>query len=330
MIENSSSFFLRITATSRCNLKCEYCNPNNEFNENLISNKELAETIKAASELGIKTVHWTGGEPTLRKGIVDLVEESSQYGISTQSITTNGVLFNRMAEKFCKAGLTGASISLDSLNAEKVERITGFNILNNVQESIEKSCDLFQHVTVNMVVMRQNFEEMPNFIEFAKKMDGRFIPRFCELQNFGPAYEEDPQLFTKNYVSRTEIFDSLKNIDQIEIKPRKLVDKENSHAEYFFLKRNNLIAGIIAPYFYRWSCAEENCGRIRIGPTGIIKSCVASNSYFLSESSFEEKKDILKKVIEEKQARILDNNFPKNHKPAYKELRFGLDINKSN
>ena len=324
MTEKISPFFLRITATPRCNLKCEYCNPNESFSLKTTPDKDLIETSKAAAEFGIRTAHWTGGEPTIRKGIIKLVDAYAQSGITTQSVTTNGVLFNKMAKDFSSAGLTGASISLDSLNKEKVKLITGYDVLEPVRESIINSCELFPNVTVNMVVMRQNFNEISDFINFAQEMHGRFIPRFCELQNFGPAYEKNPQLFLQNYVSREEIVQRLKDIDQVEDRPRKSIDKENGHAEYFYLKDHNLITGIIAPYSHGWSCAESNCGRIRIGPTGTIKSCVSNSAYHLNGSSYEEKLVILKKVISEKQERIIENNFPKSHVPAYTELRFGL------
>lgn len=327
VVDKIHPFFLRITATPECNLRCKYCNPNGVFSSDVMSNLNLIETVSAAYDLGIRTVHWTGGEPTVRRDLVDLVKKSKYIGIETQSITTNGVLFNKMAESLSVAGLTGASISLDSLKTEKVKLISGSNVLRQVQEAIIKSCDLFPNVVVNMVVMRQNLGEIPDFIKFAQDLDGRFIPRFCELQNFGPAFEEEPQLFTQNYVSRKEIIQALKNIDQIGERCREPIDKENGHAEYFFLRNHNLIAGIIAPYSHGWPCAKSDCGRIRIGPTGAIKSCVFSPTYQLEGLSYKDKLDVLKKVIEEKRQRITENNFPQNHVPAYKELRFGLKNN---
>ncbi|OGU57828.1 MAG: hypothetical protein A2V66_10920, partial [Ignavibacteria bacterium RBG_13_36_8] len=298
--ERTPSFFLRISAAPNCNLRCEYCNPDGEFKPGIISDKELLDSIKAGYRMGIRTVHFTGGEPTLRKGIVDLVAETKNIGIEKISLTTNGVLFNKMAENFKKAGLTGASISLDSLDSEKVREITGFDVFKPVYESIVKSCDLFPNVVVNMVVMRKNLSEIKDFVDFADKMEGRFIPRFCELQNFGPAYEKDPDSFVKNHVPRVEIIQALEAIRHIESKFKESRDSENAHAEYFELGNDGLVVGVIAPFSKGWPCAGPGCGRIRIGPTGAIKSCVFNPTYQLDGLSSNEKLDVLEIVIEEK------------------------------
>lgn len=321
--ENASLYYLRITATPNCNLSCVYCNPEREFSAGYMPDNELLDSIRAAYHFGIKTVHFTGGEPTVRPGFVDLVSETRRIGMMTINVTTNGVLFNNMAEKLKNAGLTGVSISLDSLKSERVSSITGYNILGPVKESIMKSCDLFKNVVVNMVVMHQNFEEIEDFVKFARQMKGRFIPRFCELQNYGPIYEKIPTHFIQDLVPRKRIIKALTQLGQLNEKHRNDVDRHNGQAEYYTLGDDNLIVGVIAPYSNGWPCTRANCRRIRIGPKGAIKSCVFSPSYHLNGLSFENKLKVLKKIIAEKDNRQVMGNYPAQHIPAYKSFRFG-------
>lgn len=318
-----SPYYLRITATPNCNLECVYCNPKKEYAKYYMSDNELLDSIKAAYYQGIRTVHFTGGEPTIRPKFVNLVRRIREMGITTINITTNGVILGSMIDKLKDAGVTGVSISLDSLNPEVVKSITGYDVFLDVYNAIIRSCELFEEVVVNMVVLHQNFDEIKEFVEFARKMNGKFIPRFCELQNYGPVYEGNEKKFKKDFISRKVIKKFLQRLGELKVKSKKNIDKYNGHAEYFILGSDKLIVGIIAPYSHKWACARDDCKRIRIGPAGVVKSCVRERGYQLKGISYSEKVKLFKKIIKEKDNKHIKCSYPKQHIPAYKELRFG-------
>jgi len=324
-MDNKNFLYLRITADSRCNLRCIYCNPYGEFNSSdNISDKDLRDIIEIAYENGIQTIHWTGGEPLLRESLVDLVKEAALIGIKTQSITTNGILLCKYANALYKAGLTGTSISLDTLKPDKFKRITGVNAFLNVYSSIVESCSLFKNVVANMVVMPSNFDEIHDFIKFAVEMEGRFIPRFCELQPYGPAFE-DHISFDDYFIPREQIMKKIEELGNTEEVFKKNIDNENIHSSYFIIRDLGIRIGIIAPYSNGWPCGGVKCGRIRIGGSGTTKACVRSkNKYEFKGLSFSEKRNLFNEVLQEKSSYAKLNKFPQYHIPAYKQLRFGL------
>lgn len=316
-----SPYYLRITATPDCNLRCPYCNPDGTFTPGESSFETTVSILEAAQANGISKIHWTGGEPTKRRDMVDLVSAAKSIGFTYQAMTTNGVLFNKQAEAFRSAGLTGVSISLDSLKSEGVIAMTGFNVLKPVREAIIKSCGLFPEVVVNMVVTDLNLDEIPDFIQFARLNGGKFIPRFCELQNFGPAYENNPAKFENDLATRGRIIEKIKETEDLTEIQAMDVDVYNSHAEYFRASDGQVI-GVIAPYSHGWPCSRQSCSRIRIGPTGVVKSCVYSPSYDLSDKDSSGKAATFAQVIAEKDKRRDLDHFPTRHIPAYKTLRF--------
>jgi cyclic pyranopterin phosphate synthase len=181
--------YLRISVTDRCNLRCTYCMPTGGIacrNRNeILSFEEIGRLVRIMAGLGITKVRLTGGEPTVRKGLEKLIANLAEIpGIETVALTTNGVLFAENAELFRSVGLTAVNFSLDSLNRETFERITGRGVLDRVLAAIEAAIRMdFASVKVNMVVIPGvNEHEVEDFVEFTRHRPVRV--RFIEHMPF--------------------------------------------------------------------------------------------------------------------------------------------------
>ena len=141
---NRNISYLRISVTDRCNLRCSYCMPEEGIDlmahEDLLSFEEIVNFIEEAVKTGITKVRLTGGEPLVRKGIVELVEKiSSIKGLEDLALTTNGVLLEKYADDLAKAGLKRVNISLDTLNPKTYREITRCGNIEDVFKGIEAS-----------------------------------------------------------------------------------------------------------------------------------------------------------------------------------------------
>jgi len=168
--------YLRISVTDRCNLRCQYCMPEEGIpkisHESMLSYEEITGIVKIAVEQGINKVRLTGGEPLVRKGIEDLVGMLAGIeGVEDLAMTTNGILLNRYAEKLKKAGLQRVNVSLDTLDPEKYRIVTRNGDLNQVLEGI-KSARLagLWPIKINLVVNRFTDE---SDIQQVKKYAGK-------------------------------------------------------------------------------------------------------------------------------------------------------------
>ncbi len=180
---NRNITYLRVSVTDRCNLRCVYCMPEGEIarlkREEILSIEEIVEVIQIGAKLGIEKIRLTGGEPLVRKGIVELVEMVSQIeGIREITMTTNGILLPRYANDLKKAGLKRVNISLDSTLPEQYERITRGGKLENVIEGIRaaKSAGLTP-IKINVVKLSKVKQDLNALKEFAATEDAyvRFI-----------------------------------------------------------------------------------------------------------------------------------------------------------
>ncbi len=135
--------YLRISVTDRCNLRCTYCMPETGVElvdkRDILSLEEIVEVVRTgASKFGIRKIRFTGGEPLVRKGIVELVEQvSSLEGIEETAMTTNGILLADYATALKKAGLKRVNISLDTLSPVKFRAITRGGDVEKVKEGIK-------------------------------------------------------------------------------------------------------------------------------------------------------------------------------------------------
>jgi cyclic pyranopterin phosphate synthase len=181
---NRSITYLRVSLTEKCNLNCGYCYGNSACggeSPRSLSDSDLLKLIGAFSILGVDKIRFTGGEPLLRKGIIDLIRRTSGMKVfRVIGLTTNGVLLAGMLESLIEAGLNRLNISLDSLDRDTYKKITGKDSLSDVLEAVDRaeSSGAFGHVKINVVVMRGiNDHEIPRFAQWAlpRKIDLRFI-----------------------------------------------------------------------------------------------------------------------------------------------------------
>jgi cyclic pyranopterin phosphate synthase len=180
--------YLRISLTERCNLRCQYCMPENgvqlQDKSDLLSTEEMLKLARMFVECGVDKIRLTGGEPLVHKEIVHIASELSGMGIKTLAITTNGLTLPRKVGPLQEAGVNLLNVSLDTLKPDRFEAITRRKGWHKVVEGIEKAASLgFSPVKVNVVVQRGvNDDELGDFVMFTKDLD--VDVRFIEWMPF--------------------------------------------------------------------------------------------------------------------------------------------------
>jgi cyclic pyranopterin phosphate synthase len=157
--------YLRISVTDRCNLRCTYCMPAEGIrllrHEDILSFDEIAEVTRIAVEMGVRKIRLTGGEPLVRRGIIDLVKLiASIPGVEDFSMTTNGILLDQFAIPLKEAGMQRINVSLDTLDPEKYRKITRGGYLQSVLEGLKKAKEAgFYPIKINCVTGEMTDEE---------------------------------------------------------------------------------------------------------------------------------------------------------------------------
>lgn len=163
---NRDIYYLRVSVTDRCNLRCVYCMPEEGIEliprEKILSIEEIAGVVRVGAEkFDISKIRLTGGEPLVRKGIVTLVGLINEIeGIEEITMTTNGILLSEYAERLKKAGLNRVNISLDTLSPQRYRDITRGGDINNVKEGIRTAIEAgLTPIKINVVVTESSDEQ---------------------------------------------------------------------------------------------------------------------------------------------------------------------------
>jgi cyclic pyranopterin phosphate synthase len=182
--------YLRVSVTDRCNLRCVYCMPEEGvaklYRQEILRNEEIVRIVRIAVETGFVHIRLTGGEPLVRKGIVDLVAELARIpGMDDLSMTTNGVLLRQYAEPLARAGLRRINLSLDTLRPERFRQITRWGNLEDVLAGREAALAAgLRPVKINMVVVRGlNDDEVVDMAQ--KTVEPDWHIRFIEVMPLG-------------------------------------------------------------------------------------------------------------------------------------------------
>ena len=258
--------YLRVSVTDKCNLRCIYCmdEKDNTFlkNDEKLTDDEIYRIVKESSELGIKKVRITGGEPLVKPNLVNLIGRiNSISGIEEIYLTTNGILLADMIDELALNGLKGVNISLDSLKEERFNKLTRLGKLNKVLESIDKAIALGIKVKLNTVIVNDiNKDEIIDFVNLTKEknIDVRFIelmPIGVAINYKGATNEEVLKIISENYSDYEEVARS----------------KSGGPASYIKLKDAKGKIGFISAIS---NCFCEECNRIRLTPEGFLKQCL--------------------------------------------------------
>lgn len=263
--------YLRISVVDMCNLRCVYCMPAQGLqwiaSEQLMQAHEIERLAKIFLGLGIRHIRLTGGEPTVRKDIVDIVQKISNLDTSLDiSMTTNGLFLEELAEDLYKNGLQRINLSLDSLDSQKFKEITRGGNLAKVLRGIEKATQVgFAPIKLNVVLMQgKNTEEVEDFLHFAS--DQNLELRFIEYMPFGSRWHQSN--------AKEDVIALLE--------PRYTfvpMEKENAHrgpAEMFFVPEKQLRVGFINAVSHRFC---DTCNRLRLMADGSLRACLAKEKH---------------------------------------------------
>ncbi|MDR0357693.1 MAG: GTP 3',8-cyclase MoaA [Clostridiales Family XIII bacterium] len=182
--------YLRLSVTDRCNLRCLYCMPSEGVNplshSDILTFEEILRLVRLATDLGIDRVKVTGGEPLVRRGVVDLIRGLKALPkIDQVTLTTNGALLEEYLPALVDAGTDGVNISIDTLNREVYAKLTGFDDLARVLSSIRRAAEVLP-VKLNVVPLEGvNDGELCDLAEMARR--DVLAVRFIELMPVGRA-----------------------------------------------------------------------------------------------------------------------------------------------
>ncbi|MEG0620733.1 MAG: GTP 3',8-cyclase MoaA [Raoultibacter sp.] len=290
--------YLRISLTDRCNLRCIYCMPEEGVDQlahkDILRIEEIERAVRVAASMGITRIRLTGGEPLVRKGVVDLVRNIAQTpGIQDVSLTTNGILLPKMAADLKAAGLTRVNISLDTLDAAQFAFITRRGKLEDTLAGIDAALAVgFKPVKINAVAVRSLNQD---YLAFAKlSLDRPLHVRFIEYMPVGESSGADGCGWGPQDVVPTEEL-----IDIIDAAARAaglgpLVPADKSRpigggpARYYQFEGAQGTVGFISP-LSRHFCAE--CNRLRLTADGDIRPCLFSDDEFDLKEALREGSD---------------------------------------
>nr|WP_241426739.1 GTP 3',8-cyclase MoaA [Dysosmobacter acutus] len=257
--------YLRLSVTDLCNYRCQYCmapegvekRPHND----ILSVEECVEIGGAAVSCGIRKIRLTGGEPLVRRGIVDICRGlSALSGLEELCLTTNGSLLPQLAGPLRRAGVDRLNLSLDTLRPRRFQEITRLGFLDQALEGIRAAEEAgFPRLKLNVVLMGGiNDDEIPDFIELTRTHPWEV--RFIELMPMGPCAGWD----SSRFLSADEVLRRFGGLIPL---------KDSGVARRFQVPGWAGTVGLIEPMSHRF-CGT--CDRIRVTADGRLKACLHS------------------------------------------------------
>ena len=259
--------YLRLSVTDRCNFKCAYCLPEGcgqQAGEQPLSVAEIQRLVQAFADLGVWKVRLTGGEPTVRRDISDIVRVIAAVpGVRRIGLTTNGYRLAGMTAELREAGLSSLNVSVDSLDPERFERITGSRLLDSIVTGVEAAVAAgIPSVKVNVVLLEGMDEaELDAFLSWTR--DRPLTVRFIELMRT----RENAGYFRRHHLPA----DSIRRELEARGWRRLARDANDGPAIVYGHSGHEGKAGLIAPYSPGFC---DSCNRVRVSSTGALKLCL--------------------------------------------------------
>ena len=265
--------YLRISITDRCNLKCIYCVPRDLIprlsHDDILTYEEILRLVRIGIKLGISKIRVTGGEPLVRKGVYGFLSDLSRLdGLADLSLTTNGVSLKANLKKIKAAGINRINISLDTLNRAKFERITGFNLFDQVWQGIEMALEMgFHPIKLNIVALNgTNDDELTDMARLS--FDYPLHIRFIEYMPIGESQiGNGPLLLAPEIKKRISVLGSLIPVNNtIDDGPAQRYHFEGAAGEIGFIHA-------LSHHF----C--DRCNRLRLTARGRLRPCLLSDHH---------------------------------------------------
>ena len=271
--------YLRISVTDRCNLRCTYCMPDHPLHverEDVLHFEELDRLVGVAVSLGWKKVRLTGGEPLVRKDVVELVRMLARHKTPASDgtrlaelvMSTNGVLLDRHAEALAEAGLDRVNVSLDTLDPGRFRKITGYDRFADVMRGIDAAEKAGLHpLKINVVLIRGETEsEFFDFVDLARTRPWHL--RFIEFMPFtGNGWSREKVLPSKELRDRLAERFTLQAVDpDAHGGPAKTVTSPGWAGTVSF----------ISPMSDRSFCTR--CNRVRLTSEGLLRGCLLNEN----------------------------------------------------
>jgi len=258
---------MRISITHDCNFKCFFCHMEGEdpASKTYLTPEEIGMVAEAAARLGVRRFKITGGEPTLRRDLPEIIGEIKvRAGAEDISMTTNGVLLETLARRLRGAGLDRVNISLHSTDPDRFYRITGTRLLDRVLRGIDAAIEAgYRQVKINMVILK-NFNEgdVWKLIEVAREKN--LVLQLIELHPVG----EGRKVFSKYHTFLDDLEARLARIARMRVR------KELHNRPIYYLDGGGAVE-IVRPVKNPLFCAA--CTRIRLTADGYLKPCLVRN-----------------------------------------------------
>lgn len=264
--------YLRLSVTDRCNLRCTYCMAEDMTflpKSKVLSLEEMTQVAQAFVELGVTKIRLTGGEPLVRKGVVDLANSLNQLdGLKELVMTTNGVLLDQFAQPLADAGISRVNISIDSLKVERFKELTRFGELDDVLRGIDAGINAgFKRMKLNAVILRGiNDDEVIDLAQFAvdKGLDISFIEEM-PLGEISSHLRQDTQIES---LDLREVLQSRFDLQDYENS-----DPASGPSRYLKIGGSETKVGLISPMSNNF-CAS--CNRVRVTAEGLLLLCLGN------------------------------------------------------
>lgn len=262
--------YLRLSVTDRCDFRCVYCMTEDMTflpRAQVLSLEELAEVAAAFTELGVKKIRVTGGEPLVRRNVISLFHSLGKLaGLEELTLTTNGSRLRQFAPQLRMAGVKRINISLDSLRPERFRELTRVGDLKQVLDGIEAAREAgFERIKLNSVILKhRNADEVVDLLHFAcdKGLDISFI-------------EEMPLGAVTEHLRREEFCSSqdLRDILSRHFALLPLNESTGGPSRYWQVNDSSTRVGFISPHSENF-CAS--CNRVRLTAEGRLLLCLGN------------------------------------------------------
>ncbi|WP_048147855.1 GTP 3',8-cyclase MoaA [Palaeococcus ferrophilus] len=257
---------LRISLTRDCNFRCFFCHREGQtsMDGHEMTPEEVERLVRIASRLGVRKVKLTGGEPTVREDITEIVRRVKPYVLDL-SMTTNGSRLRELARPLAEAGLDRVNVSLHSLREDVYKKITGVDMLGTVLEGIEEAVKYLSPVKLNMTVMRGlNDDEIWDMVEFAAKTGT--VLQLIELE--APREFTETRFFKKYFYPLKPVEEKLERL-AVETRERRMHRRKK-----YFVPTDHGIAEVEVVRSMHNTVFCANCTRLRVTSDGKFKTCL--------------------------------------------------------